>query len=245
MTHLRDWIDQRTGLCSAWRDWLRRPLGGRPAWRRVWPGTIAFVFFTQVVTGWRCGCSTAPARKAPGKASTTCSTTSRAAGCCGRSITTPRKVMLALVGVWLVEMIFRGAYRAPREAIFWTVVLMGLVTLALNLTGDLLPWDQNGYWSTRVRTGFLLLLPGVGRRLFELAAGGADFGHLTLTRFVALHVGVFSGGLGCCSGATPGWRGDLDWNEVRRNRRQRRKRGRHTGRGRPRATRWRAWPSWP
>ena len=100
--------------------------------------------------------------------------------------------MLVLVVVWLVGMIFHRTYRAPREVLFWTVVLMGLVTLALNLTGDLLPWDQNSYWATRVRTGFLLRLPLIGQSLFELAAGGPDFGHLTLTRFMALHAGVFS-----------------------------------------------------
>ncbi len=196
MTNLRDWIDRRTGLCSAWRDWLRRPPHGRPAWRRVLPGTIAFVFFTQAVTGLALWMFYSPGAQSAWESVYYVQYHVQGGWLLRAVHHYSAQVMLALVGVWLVEMIFRGAYRAPREAIFWTVVLMGLVTLALNLTGDLLPWDQNGYWSTRVRTGFLLLLPGVGRRLFELAAGGPDFGHLTLTRFVALHVGVFSGAFG-------------------------------------------------
>jgi ubiquinol-cytochrome c reductase cytochrome b subunit len=196
MTPLGDWIDQRTGLCSAWRDWLRRPPHGRPAWRRVWPATIAFVFFTQVVTGLALWMFYSPGAQSAWESVYYVQYHVQGGWLLRAVHHYSAQVMLALLGVWLVEMIFRGAYRAPREAVFWTVALMGLVTLALNLTGDLLPWDQNGYWSTRVRTGFLLLLPGVGRQLFELAAGGPDFGHLTLTRFVALHVGVFSGAFG-------------------------------------------------
>ena len=69
---------------------------------------------------------------------------------------------------------------------------MGLVTLALLLTGDLLAWTQKGYWSTNVRTKYLLLLPGIGQYVYKLAVGGPGLGHLTLTRFFALHAGLFS-----------------------------------------------------
>ena len=64
------------------------------------------------------------------------------------------------------------------------------------MTGDLLSWDQNGYAATKTRTGFLTLLPWVGARLLKIAIGGPGpaLGHLTLTRFFALHVGLFAGG---------------------------------------------------
>jgi len=192
MTKLRDWIELRTGLAGAWHDWLRRPVGGGPAWRLVWPSTIALVFFTQVVTGVALWMFYSPSAQSAWESVYYLQYHVQGGWLLRAVHHYAAQVMLVLVGVWLVQMVFRGAYRAPREVLFWTVVLMGLATLALNLTGDLLPWDQNGYWSTHVRTGFLLLLPGIGRRLFQLAAGGADFGHLTLTRFVALHAGVFS-----------------------------------------------------
>ena len=67
---------------------------------------------------------------------------------------------LVLVGIYLVQMILRGAYRPPREFLFWTVLLMGLATLGLNLTGDLLPWDQNSFWATSIRVAYLSHLPG-------------------------------------------------------------------------------------
>ncbi len=119
---------------------------------------------------------------------------------------------LMLVGIYLVQTIFRGTYRAPREFLFWTVLLMGLATVGLNLTGDLLTWDQNGYWAGHVRTGFLFLTPGVGEWLYKLAVGGAEFGSLTLTRFLALHIGACCVGLGVLIGlhARFAWRHGLE-----------------------------------
>jgi ubiquinol-cytochrome c reductase cytochrome b subunit len=67
------------------------------------------------------------------------------------------------------------------------------IVLALSLTGYLLPWDQKGYWATRVATNLLGIVPGVGTSLQQLVVGGADYGHHTLTRFFALHAGVLPG----------------------------------------------------
>jgi len=102
------------------------------------------------------------------------------------------QVTLVLIAIYLVQMIVTRSLRAPREMVFWSVVVMGLLCLGLLLTGDLLAWDQNSFASTKVRVNFLNLLPGVGAGLFKLAAGGPAFGHLTLTRFLALHVGLLS-----------------------------------------------------
>ena len=102
---------------------------------------------------------------------------------------------LVLVGIYLVQMVLRGAYRPPREFLFWTVLLMGLATLGLNLTGDLLAWDQNSFWATSIRVAYLSHLPGIGPWLCKLAIGGPQFGTLTITRFLALHVGVCTAAL--------------------------------------------------
>ena len=85
------------------------------------------------------------------------------------------QVLLALAGLYAIHMILSGAYRAPHELVFWTVVGMALVSIALLLTGDLLPWTQVGYWSTNVRTKFLLAAP-LGRRP-ALQARGRRSGH--------------------------------------------------------------------
>ncbi len=64
------------------------------------------------------------------------------------------------------------------------------------MTGDLLSWDQNGYAATKTRTGFLTFLPWIGDSLLKIAIGGPGpaLGSLSLTRFFAMHVGLFGGG---------------------------------------------------
>ena len=62
--------------------------------------------------------------------------------------------------------------------------------LGLGLTGYLLPWDQKGYWATNVATNLATLVPFVGKDLQQLAVGGNEYGHHTLTRFFAMHAGV-------------------------------------------------------
>src|SRR5690606_4367464 len=58
------------------------------------------------------------------------------------------------------------------------------------LTGYLLPWDQKGFWATKVATNIMGIVPFVGPMMQRIVQGGADYGHHTLTRFFALHAGL-------------------------------------------------------
>jgi ubiquinol-cytochrome c reductase cytochrome b subunit len=69
------------------------------------------------------------------------------------------------------------------------VLLLGLI-MAFALTGYLLPWDQTGYWATKVATGIAGSSPAIGDQLKQAVQGGNEYGNLTLTRFFALHVFV-------------------------------------------------------
>jgi ubiquinol-cytochrome c reductase cytochrome b subunit len=195
MTPLLHWLDQRTGLLDSLGKWFQRPVAGGPAWRFVWPATIAFALVVQAITGlvlwmyYSAGAQTA-------WESVYYLQYQVLGGWLLRAIHFYMgQATLALVGIYLVQMIFRGAYRAPREFLFWTVLLMGLATLGLNLTGDLLAWDQNSFWATGIRVAYLSHTPLVGPWLSKLVVGGPQFGTFTITRFLALHVGVCAAAL--------------------------------------------------
>ncbi len=64
------------------------------------------------------------------------------------------------------------------------------IVLGLSLTGYLLPWDQKGYYATQVTTNIMSATPVVGEHVQLLAQGGREYGHLTLTRFFAMHAGL-------------------------------------------------------
>ena len=74
--------------------------------------------------------------------------------------------MVVLLAIHFVQVVIDGAYRAPREINFWLGLILMQIVLAMSLTGYLLPWDQKGYWATKVATNMMALVPVVG----ELAA---------------------------------------------------------------------------
>lgn len=186
------WLDNRTAVNSAVRDFLDWKLPGGARWMNVWPATILFAFFVQAVTGVVLWMYYSPSAQTAWE-SVYYIQHEVLGGWLLRGIHHySAQVMVALVALYLIQMIVRGTYRAPRELVFWAAVLLGMFTMALVLTGDLLPWDQNSFWATQVRVKFLTLLPGIGGYLYKLAAGGPAFGHLTVTRFFALHAGLFT-----------------------------------------------------
>jgi ubiquinol-cytochrome c reductase cytochrome b subunit len=62
--------------------------------------------------------------------------------------------------------------------------------MGLGITGNILPWDQHGYWAAKVETVIAGGVPVIGPALQRLAVGGPDLGNLTLTRMYGLHVGL-------------------------------------------------------
>jgi ubiquinol-cytochrome c reductase cytochrome b subunit len=99
-------------------------------------------------------------------------------------------VAVVVAALHLGQTLLFGAYRPPRELTWMLGVLLLLLLLGFALTGYLLPWDQRGYWSTRVATAMAGTAPLVGGALERVAQGGEGYGTLTLTRFYALHAVV-------------------------------------------------------
>lgn len=226
MNALLDWVEQRTGVISASDRFLDRPLAGAPSWRYLLPASLVFTFVLEVLTGLFLWMFYSPHAHAAWESIFWLQEMTRGGWLLRGIHFYAGHVMVVLAGLYLVQLVLTGAYRAPREFVFWASLLMFVTLLGFLLTGDLLRWDQEGYWSTQVRVRFLTLLPLVGADAFKVASGGPDFGHLTLTRFFALHAGVctlvFAGLLMVHaalvrrqglkrSGATPGFAGATVW----------------------------------
>jgi len=96
-------------------------------------------------------------------------------------------LLLIVLGLHLARTFIFGAYKAPREMVWISGVLVLLIVPAFIITGDLLPWDQKGYWSTQVRTSIMSSVPLVGDFLVRILQGGPKNGTVTMTRFYVLH----------------------------------------------------------
>jgi len=192
---LVDWLQDRTGLPGAWRACPVCTAAPVARWWSLWATLFLTALAIQAITGFFLWMYYSPSAQTAWE-SVYYLQYEVAGGWLIRGLHHwTAHVLVALLGLYVAAMIVRGAYRAPREFVFWTALLMGLIALALCLTGDLLSWDQEAYGATQTRVSFLMLLPGIGGWLYKLAAGGAAFGHLTLTRFFALHVGCFAGAM--------------------------------------------------
>lgn len=187
---LRDLLDARTGYRAFLRRALDEPVRGGARWSYVFGSGLAFLFLLQVATGVLLGAFySASSREAWG--SVHFISHEVAMGWFVRGLHHwSASAMVALLMVHLFQVLLFGAYRAPREVTWWTGILLLAVTLAFSLTGYLLPWDQKGYWATRVVASIAGTFPVGGDRLKSMLQGGNDFGTLTLTRFYAIHVFV-------------------------------------------------------
>ena len=195
MRRVLDWLEERTGYRGLVRAALVEAIPGGARWRYVWGSTLTFAVVVQFITGLALWASYSPNAQGAWESVFYIENT-MAGGWMLRGIHhyMAHATMILLV-LHLMQIVVAGAYKAPREVNFWFGIALLHVVLGLSLTGYLLPWDQKGYWATKVATSIASITPVVGPALQEVLVGGADYGHLTLTRFFALHAGVLPGAL--------------------------------------------------
>ncbi|MBL9188053.1 MAG: cytochrome b N-terminal domain-containing protein [Opitutaceae bacterium] len=188
-----DWLDHRTGYKRLLHETLFENVPGGARWRYVWGSTLAFCFMVQVVTGLALWLAYSPSSQTAWE-SVYYIQHEMWGGWFLRGVHHyTAHAMTVLLVVHLMQVVIDGAYKAPREFNFWSGIVLLLLTLALSLTGYLLPWDQKGFWATKVATNIAAITPVVGPSIQTLVVGGNDYGHHTLTRFFALHAGIIPG----------------------------------------------------
>jgi ubiquinol-cytochrome c reductase cytochrome b subunit len=189
MKRVIDWIKERTGIHTAIAGALEERVPGGARWQYVFGSVLTFLFMQQVVLGILLAFYYSPSAS-DAWASTAYLNDQVTAGWFLRGLHHHgSSAMVVVVMFHMLQVVWAGAYRAPREVNWWTGLAMGGLVLAFALTGYLLPWDQKGYWATQVATGIMGSVPG-GEPMQQILQGGREYGNLTITRFFALHVFV-------------------------------------------------------
>ncbi|MCA9679283.1 MAG: cytochrome bc complex cytochrome b subunit, partial [Myxococcales bacterium] len=185
---IRDWLDERTGYRKVVHASLEEPVLGGAKMAYVFGSVLTFLLLMQMTTGVLLAFYYSPS-----------STDAWASVANIQDVVTMgwlvrglhhhgASAMVIVAGLHLMQVALYGAYKKPRE-VNWIlgVLLLGLI-LAFALTGYLLPWDQTGYWATKVATGIAGSTPLLGAKVQQAMQAGNEYGNLTLTRFFALHV---------------------------------------------------------
>ena len=190
INQLYDWLDNRTGLKDHIREALFENVPGGSRWRYVWGSTLTFTLMIQFITGIFLWLGYSPGGQTAWE-SVYYIQEHMTGGHFLRGLHHwTAQVMTVLLILHLLQVVIDGAYKAPREINFWFGIILLQLVLGLSLTGYLLPWDQKGYWATKVATDIMGSTPLIGEQLKQIVLGGSDYGHHTLTRFFALHAGI-------------------------------------------------------
>jgi ubiquinol-cytochrome c reductase cytochrome b subunit len=181
------WIEYRTGLPTACRQFLFEDIPASAGWPQVFGSIALFLFLTQALTGVLLAFNYAPT---PGDAyhSLVYILRNVAAGRMVRGLHHwGASLMIIVVLLHMAQVFIYGAYRKPREATWMVGVVLLLLTFAFGLTGYLLPWDNRAYWGTMVTTRIVGSVPFAGAFLVRLMGAANGIGVLTFSRFYALH----------------------------------------------------------
>ena len=183
-----NWLDQRTGIQTAVRNFLYEDIPASSGWHQVFGSVAIFLFLVQAFTGALLAFNYAPT---PGDAynSLRYILTELTGGRLIRGLHHwGASMMIVVVVLHMLQVFLYGAYKKPREATWMVGVVLLLVTLAYGLTGYLLPWDNRAYWGTVVATQIAAQAPVLGPYLARLLGGGGAVGVVTFARFYGLHV---------------------------------------------------------
>ena len=190
MKTILNWLDERTGYRQLMQDALYEHVPGGARWRYVWGSTLVFAFVVQMITGFFLWVAYSPNAQGAWESVYYIQHEMQGGWLLRGVHHFMAQAMVVLLGLHLMQVVIDGAYRAPREVNFWLGLVLMQIVLALSLTGYLLPWDQKGFWATKVATNIMAVTPVIGPQMQRIVVGGADYGHLTLTRFFAIHAGL-------------------------------------------------------
>ncbi|MGE5754992.1 MAG: cytochrome b N-terminal domain-containing protein, partial [Planctomycetaceae bacterium] len=166
------------------------PIPGGARWRYVWGSALAATLLIQLISGLLLMLSYSPS-SSTAWGSVFYINERMAGGWFIRGLHHfGSQAMVVLLVLHLLQVVWAGAYRAPRELNWWFGIALMVLTLGFCLTGYLLPWDQKGYWATKVATNIMGGAPVLGPYLQKVLVGGTKYGNQTLTRFYGLHVGI-------------------------------------------------------
>jgi quinol-cytochrome oxidoreductase complex cytochrome b subunit len=97
-------------------------------------------------------------------------------------------LMVLVVFIHMLRVFVTASFKYPRELTWLIGVGLLLASLAMGLTGYLLPMNQRSFWATTVATQIAGTVPFIGDFVLKVLRGGPDVSALTLQRFFSAHI---------------------------------------------------------
>lgn len=184
-----DWLDARLGYRTLVASFRQRTLPDGPSWWYTSAGCLFWLLVIQGVTG-----LLLMATYSPSMTSAWASVHFIDQSAAGRFLRGVHHytshAMIILLAVHVARVLVSAAFRAPRELIWITGLLLFPLMIVWTVTGNPLKGSQTGMAQIAVEGNILGATPVIGPPLQRLLIGGDEVGNLTLTHLYFLHVGL-------------------------------------------------------
>lgn len=189
MSAFSEWLDQRLGYRGYVRQIRNRVLPDGPSWWYTSASCLFWLLIIECFTGLLLMASYSPSMSSAW--ASVHFIDQSAAGRFLRGIHHyASHAMIILFGLHVLRVLVMGAYRAPREIVWITGLLLFPLVIVWTVTGNPLSASQKGIAQIQVEGSILGGTPIIGPMLQRLLFGGDEIGNLTLTRLYFLHVGL-------------------------------------------------------
>ena len=184
-----DWLEQRLGYRLVTRHLRNRILPDGPSWAFTSASCLFWLLIIQCFTG-----LLLMATYSPSMTSAWASVHFIDQSSAGRFLRGVHHyashAMIILFGIHVLRVLITGAYRAPRELVWITGLMLFPLVIIWTVTGNPLSASQKGIAQIQVEGNILAGTPVIGPFLQRVLFGGEEVGILTLTRLYFLHVGL-------------------------------------------------------
>lgn len=191
-----EWVDERTSLSGTMRWAMFRPIPKGTNWFYTLGTATMVAFMNQVITGMVLAMYYDPSTTGGAYESMKYINNEVFLGEFVHGMHRwGSTVMVVLIFLHMARTFFFGAYKYPRELNWVIGVALLVLTMAMSVTGYLLPFDQRAYWASVVAMNIAGNPPLLGPMTPDLALGGPDVTNLTLSRFYIIHMMLIPGAI--------------------------------------------------
>ena len=186
---LCDWFDDRTSYRRLLAPLHERILPRGPSWFYTTAVCLLWLLVVEIVTGLLLMTTYSPSMNSAWASVHFIDHAPGGAFIRGLHHYTAQAIII-LFGIHLIRVFAVGAFRAPRELIWMTGLLLMPLLIFWGITGNPLAGTQKGVAQIEVEGNIIGSTPLVGPMLQRMLIGGSQVGNLTFTHLYFLHVGL-------------------------------------------------------
>ncbi|MDY6969081.1 MAG: cytochrome b N-terminal domain-containing protein [Spirochaetota bacterium] len=183
----KSWIEDRFAWDFLKEKVIYKPLSKDIGWWYTLGSICLFLLVSQVITGIILACNYVPTLE-NAYSSAQYIQNEMAWGWLIRGVHHwGSNLMVIIVFIHMVRVFFHGGYKKPNEVTWIAGVFLMVLTIAMALTGYILPWTDISYWAATILSTCFEYMPIVGS-WFANIVGGKEAGGVTIGRYAAFHM---------------------------------------------------------